>query len=187
MHTEENTTPENPFWAEALSEIADHWRAYLGQDWGDYYFVRRIWEDFIIHKIITLEDSDISDRMYDDFDDHEAWVNAVRNGDTDESYDSWRQDIDIFEECDAEDYYSCPETVVKILYDLWLWAREDDANDHNWYYLDDYQTYTMNTDLIENTYRRLETSRVFNQKLWDDIEKKFGINQMEFLAAEPIR
>jgi hypothetical protein len=33
--------------------------------------------------------------MWDGFDTHDAWVEAVRNGDTEESYDDWSNDIDI--------------------------------------------------------------------------------------------
>lgn len=186
MHTEEYQQ-ENLFWAGKLSEIEDHWYAYLGQDWDDFYFIRNIDWNYLIKCVQKLEDSDISDRMYADFDDHEAWVNAVRNGDTDESYDSWRQDIDIWEECDAEDYYSCPTKVVNILYELWLWPEENHASDGDWYYLDEYSSTTINTDTLENIYRRLNPDWKFNQSLRDDLEQKYLVNQVEFLAAEPIR
>ena len=56
--------------------------------------------------------------MWDDFDAHDAWVSAVRNGETDRGYDDWQEDVDIWDEMDSTNYYSCSDEIVDILYDI---------------------------------------------------------------------
>lgn len=187
MHTEDTET-ECLFWVRTLSELAAWQYAYLAKSYDDYFFVRKSWDNYIIQRIDTLTDSDISDRMREDYDSHEAWVEAVQSWETDSSYDDWSQDIDIWEECDSSDYYGCNSQVVKILYDLWLWSSEE-YDYYGWDYLDEWQSWTLNADILDNLYRKFETNdtTLFNESLWHDIEKKYGVNQIQFLAAEPIR
>lgn len=142
------------------------------------------WE-YIIKRVSTLDDTDMSDRMREWFDAHDAWVDAVRNGDTDESYDSWQQDIDIREEEDPSNYHECHWEIVRILHELGLW--DSDYSSSNGYYLDEDYTWTITNNNLDEIYRRLDTNDIFNESLWTDLEKKFGLHQIEFLAAEPIR
>lgn len=142
------------------------------------------WE-YIIKRVATLDDTDMSDRMREWFDAHDAWVDAVRNGDTDESYDSWQQDIDIREEEDPSNYHECHWEIVRILHELGLW--DSDYSSSNGYYLDEDYTWTITNNNLDEIYRRLDTNDIFNESLWTDLEKKFGLHQIEFLAAEPIR
>lgn len=142
------------------------------------------WE-YIIKRVSTLDDTDMSDRMREWFDAHDAWVDAVRNGDTDESYDSWQQDIDIREEEDPSNYHECHWEIVRILHELGLW--DSDYSSSNGYYLDEDYTWTITNNNLDEIYRRLDTNDIFNESLWLDLEKKFGLHQIEFLAAEPIR
>ena len=141
--------------------------------------------EYIIKRVATLDDTDMSDRMREWFDAHDAWVDAVRNGDTDESYDSWQQDIDIWEEEDPENYHECHTEIVDILQNLGLWGSP--YSSYNWNYLDEDYTRTITNNNLDEIYRRLDTNDVFNEQLWTDLEKKYGLHQIEFLAAEPIR
>lgn len=187
MHTEEYVDG-TPFGVESLNELELGQAAFLWMNGSDYYFLVKTGEDeYIIKEIETLEDSDISDRMREDFDDHEAWVNAVRNWDTDDSYDNWRQDIDIWEECDSSNYYECGQKFIEILYNLWMWSYDDDACDHNGYYLDEYYTWTVSTQILETVYSRFDRNQEFNQKLWSELENKYGVNQVQYLDCEDIR
>lgn len=142
------------------------------------------WE-YIIKRVATLDDTDMSDRMREWFDAHDAWVNAVRNGETDESYDSWQRDIDIWEEEDPSNYYECHTEIVDILHSLGIW--DSNYSNSNGYYLDEDYTWTITNNILDEIYRKLDTNDIFNESLWLDLEKKFGLHQIEFLAAEPIR
>lgn len=142
------------------------------------------WE-YIIKRVATLNDTDMSDRMREWFDAHDAWVDAVRNGDTDESYDSWQRDIDIRDEEDPDNYHECHNEIVDILHSLGLW--DNSYSSSNGYYLDEDYTWTITNNNLDEIYRRLDTNDIFNESLWLDLEKKFGLHQIEFLAAEPIR
>jgi len=142
------------------------------------------WE-YIVKRVTTLDDNDMSERMREWFDAHDAWVDAVRNGDTDESYDSWQQDIDIWEEEDPGDYHECHTEVVDILHGLGLWNSEYSSSDG--YYLDEDYTRTITNNNLDEIYRKLDTNDIFNEQLWQDLERKYGLHQIEFLAAEPIR
>lgn len=142
------------------------------------------WE-YIIKRVITLDDSDMSDRMREWFDAHDAWVDAVRNGDTDESYDSWQNDIDIWDEEDPDDYHVCHSEVVDILQSLGLWGSP--FSSYNGNYLDEDYTLTITNNNLDEIYRKLDTNDIFNEQLWQDLERKYGLHQIEFLAAEPIR
>lgn len=184
MHRDENAT-STAYWAVNLDALQEHQFAYLGRDWGDFYFVRKMDWEYIIKRVATLNDTDMSDRMREWFDAHDAWVDAVRNGDTDESYDSWQQDIDIREEEDPSNYYECHWEIVRILHELGLW--DSDYSSSNGYYLDEDYTWTITNNNLDEIYRRLDTNDIFNESLWLDLEKKFGLHQIEFLAAEPIR
>ena len=184
MHTEET---ECLFWATSLSVMGNYDYAYLGRDWEDYYFLMKQEDWFVIKEIDTLDDSCISDRMWEDFDAHDAWVEAVRNGDTDDSYDSWQQDVDIWEEMNADDYYGCPSQVCYILSQMWLWRDSEYASDWRGNYLDSCHTWTVNADILDNIYRRFNTDVEFNKELREELERKYCVHQMEFLAAEPIR
>lgn len=187
MHRDENVsaTTSTAYWAVNLKALADHCYAYLGRDFDDYYFVRRIGDDYIIKRVITLDDSDMSERMRERFDAHDAWVDAVRNGDTDESYESRQNDIDIWEEEDCEDFHDCCQEIVDILHWLWLWSS--DYSSSNWYYLDEFNTQTIDINMLDNLYNKLDKNDIFNEELWNDIEKTYWLHQIEFLAAEPIR
>ena len=184
MHTEEEQKPL--FGVESLWVLNEWQYAYLGKCWWDSFFIKKRWDEYLFKQIQTLDDIDMSNRMREDFDDHEAWVDAVRNGDTDESYETWRDWIDIRDKCSPWDYHSCPIEIVEILYELGFWEDEN-SDEYEWYYLDDYYTYIITRQNIEQLYNKIDTNDTFNQKLWDDIEKKFWYNQIEFLAAEPIR
>jgi len=142
------------------------------------------WE-YIIKRVATLDDTDMSERMREWFDAHDAWVDAVRNGDTDASYDSWQQDIDIWDEEDPDDYHECHTEVVDILHNLGLWDSEYSSS--NGYYLDEDYTWTITNNNLDEIYRKLDTNDIFNEQLWQDLERKYGLHQIEFLAAEPIR
>lgn len=185
MHTEEEQA-KPLFGVESLSVLNDWEYAYVGRSWWDFFFIRKVWDEYRFKEIETLDDTTMSDRMREDFDDHEAWVSAVRNWETDESYDDWRQDIDIRDECSPWDYHDCPTEIVEILYNLDFWGDED-SDECDWYYLDDYNTWTISRTNMEMLYNKIDTNDFFNQKLWEDLEKKFWYNQVEFLAAEPIR
>lgn len=187
MHTDNNTEQQCLFWVQSLSALVSWEYAFLARDWENYFFVKNCDGSYIIKKIETLDDSCIADKMREDYDSHEAWVEAVQDWETDRSYDDWASDIDIWNERDSSDYYDCPSAVVQILYNLWLWWDEEYAED-NWYYLDEAQTWTITADVLDNLYRRFDiSSQYFNKNLWTDLEKKYWVNQIEFLAAEPIR
>lgn len=141
--------------------------------------------EYIIKRVVILDDTDMSDRMREWFDAHDAWVDAVRNGDTDESYESWQQDIDIWEEEDPENYHECHTEIVDILQNLGLWGSS--YSSYNGNYLDEDYTLTITNNNLDEIYRRLDTNDVFNEQLWTDLERKYGLHQIEFLAAEPIR
>lgn len=185
MHTEEIN--ECVFWAKCLASMNVWDYAYLGRSWDDYFFIKKMdgKDEYVVKEIATLSDETIADRMRDDFDAHDAWVDAVRNWDTDESYDSWQQDIDIWDELDSSNYYSCPDEIVDILYNIWLWSSEYASDD--WYYLDVDQSYTLTRERLDRLFNYIDTDKEFNSNLWNDIESKFGVHQVEFLAAEPIR
>lgn len=184
MHRDENAT-SNSYWAVNLDALQEHQFAYLGGDWEDFYFVRKMDWEYIIKRVATLDDTDMSDRMREWFDAHDAWVNAVRNGETDESYDSWQRDIDIWEEEDPSNYYECHTEIVDILHSLGIW--DSNYSSSNGYYLDEDYTWTITNNILDEIYRKLDTNDIFNESLWLDLEKKFGLHQIEFLAAEPIR
>lgn len=188
MHLEKS---ETPFWVHILSELADWEYAYLWKSFDDYYFVKKTNDTYVIKKIETIDDDCIRDRMWDNFDTHEERVNEVSNGNTDRGYEDWESDIDIWDYCDSDDYHSCPMAVVNILYDLWLWSSEYSSD--NWYYLDECQTFTITSNLLDTLYNKFDrfdndvNEKIFNEELWADIEKKYGFHQIEFLQAEPIR
>ena len=189
MHIDNNTEQQCLFWVQSLDALNDWEYAYLTKDGNCYYFVKKINESYVLKKYETLSDEDISDRMWQDFDSHEAWVDAVRNWDTDSSYDDWSSDIDIWNELDCDDYYSCPSDVVEILYNLGY--RNDDTYAHcDWEYLDEYNTMTIDRDFMsiawDNICNRVELDNT-NKELWEDIEKKYWFHTIEFLPAEPIR
>ena len=184
MHRDENATSTS-YWAVNLDALQEHQFAYLGRDWEDFYFVRKMDWEYIIKRVVTLDDSDMSDRMREWFDAHDAWVDAVRNGDTDESYDSWQQDIDIRDEEDPDNYHECHNEIVDILQNLGLWGSP--YSSYNGNYLDEDYTRTITNNNLDEIYRRLDTNDIFNEQLWLDLEKKYGLHQIEFLAAEPIR
>lgn len=186
MHFDEQPVEECAFWAKCLSALNVWDYAYLGRDWDEYYFVKKVDNnEYVVKEIITLNESDIEERMWNDFDAHDAWVDAVRNGDTDRGYDDWQEDINIWDEMDSDNYFSCPQDIVDILHVLWLWSSTYSCDD--WYYLDQENTWTLNKDRLDFLYRRFDTYQEFNKELREDIEKKFWFNQIEFLAAEPIR
>ena len=92
MHTE-NTESECLFWVRTLSALSEWQYAYLAKNCDDYFFVKKAWDSYIIKRIDTLTDSDISDRMRDDYDSHSAWVEAVQDWETDSSYYDWSQSV----------------------------------------------------------------------------------------------
>lgn len=164
-----------------------HWQyAFLGTDGTDYFFLFRNsqWE-LKLRWIQTLEDSDISDRMWEDFDDYEERKQAVQNWDTEDSYDNRRQDIDIRDYRDSWDYYDCPSDVPDILYDLNLWDSQYDSN--NGYYLDTYDTNAVCKESLERYGRNINMNETFNAELWHNLTKDYHINELEFLDCEDIR
>ena len=186
MHFDETPVEECVFWEKCLADLNVGDYAYIWRCWDDYYFVKKKEDgDYVIKEIVTLDDSTISDRMWDDFDAHDAWVSAVRNGETDRGYDDWQEDVDIWDEMDSTNYYSCSDEIVDILYDIWLWSSEYASDD--WYYLNENETWTLSKTRLDILYRRIETDEEFNRDLWEDMEMRFWLNQVEFLAAEPIR
>ena len=189
MRMEEESNREvNLFWGSKLSDIPEHWYVFLAKDWEDYYFVKKLGWEFILKRVITLDDSDMSDKMREDYDAHDAWVDAVRDWETDESYESWSSDIDIWEECDPDNYHDCDSEAIEILANLWLWG-DNYSSSYDWHYLDEDWTWTITAQNIDTIYNRFETNNkeFFNQELRDDIESTMWVHQIEFLAAEPIR
>lgn len=57
----------------------------------------------------------------------------------------------------------------------------------NGYYLDEDYTWTITNNILDEIYRSIDTNDIFNESLWLDLEKKYGLHQIEFLPAEPIR
>lgn len=162
--------------------------AFLGADWNDFFFVfRNNQSELCLKWIQTIEDSDISDRMWEDFDDYEEWKDAVQRGDTEDSYDNRRQDIDIREYKSSGDYYDCPSDVPDILYDLDLWNSTYDSD--NWYYLDTYDTSVVCKASLERYGRNIvmDWSYPFNSELWYNLSKDYHINELEYLDCEDIR
>lgn len=184
MHTEET---ECVFWATSLSVLGNYEYAYLARDGDEYYFLKKQDNDYVIKKVETLDDSCISDRMREDFDAHDAWVEAVRNGDTDDSYDDRQQDVDIWEEMNSDDYYGCNDQICHILHSMWLWRDDVFASDWRGYYLDECNTWTVTPNVLDSIYRHFNTEAQFNEELWSELEAKYWVHQVEFLAAEPIR
>lgn len=183
MHTQDN--PECVFGAESLEWIDEYCYAYLGRDSYTYYFIKKVNWEFKIVTVDTLDEQEIIDMMREDFDAHDAWVQAVRDWDTDSSYNDWQENVDIWQECDPEDYYGCNEAMVGILYDLWLWYDSIYDNNNGSYLKANESKLERNS--LERLAGIINMNAEFNQKLWDDIESNFGINELQFLAAEPIR
>ena len=169
-------------------QLKDWQYAFLGTDGTDYFFLCRDnqWE-LRLKRIQTLEDSDLSDRMWEDFDDYEEWKQAVMNWDTESSYDDWRQDIDIRDYRESWDYYECPYDVPEILHDLGLWSSQYDSD--NGYYLDTYDTNAVCKESLERYGRNISMNggQPFNSELWHNLTKGYHINELDFLDCEDIR
>ena len=60
MHRDENAT-STAYWAVNLDALQEHQFAYLGKDWSDFYFVRKMDWEYIIKRVATLDDNDMSD------------------------------------------------------------------------------------------------------------------------------
>lgn len=168
-------------------EELENWDyAYIGRSGYDYYFLyKRAWEYFIKTYYI-IDDSDVSDRMWDDFDSKEEWIDAVRNWDTEESYDDWSNDVDIWEVKDWRDYVDCPYEIAEILADMDLW---DDSWDiyYWWSYLDEYDVRSLTQQNLEWLDGEINDEEEFNEELWNDLTSEYHLKEIEFLDCENIR
>lgn len=156
----------------------------------DFYFVYRNWEDdkdLYLTKVRILDKDELRDRMWDGFDTHDAWVEAVRNGDTEESYDDWSNDIDIDDYVDEWDFYGVHDDITSELYRLWFWNEEcDDYDYRNDYYLASNSQGTLTKNTFQNVLRYLDWMK--NETLVEDLQTYFHCNEMEnFLDCEDIR
>lgn len=169
-----------------VSQLDYNCYAYLGRDWDEFFFLKKTWSwELVLKRIEELDDSAISDRMWEWFDDYQARKDAVASWDTEDSYDNWRSDIDIWDyECSA-DYHDCPQEIVDILGEMEFWGWE--YADYDWYYLDTYDTSSVTRQNLERYYRNMNLSQEFNSALWADLTKEYHINELEFLACEDIR
>ena len=175
-----------------LADIPDLWYAYLWKSGDEYCFVKAIHKqegrDYNLVWIETLYDDDIDQMMRDDFDAHEERVNAVRNWETDDSYESWSSDITVTDYMDEGDYYGANDQVIEQLYDLQLWDDGDYASDWNGNYLNQNSTYTLDRNRAMSISRSIDTENTCNVDLLQDIMNYFHLNEMEnFLDCEDIR
>ena len=184
MHTEET---ENNFVFTELSKLQSWDYAYVWYDGTIYYFLYKSGEDIYIKQVEELSDTELSDIMWDNFDDYEAWKEAVADGDTEQWYDDRRSDIDIWDQLDSEDYYGVDRDVREQLYDLWLWSDRD-SDSYDDYYLHYCWERTLNKESVERLYGRVDSENyTFNKELWNDLESMYKVNEIEFLNCEDIR
>jgi hypothetical protein len=87
----------------------------------------------------------------------------------------------------SDDYYGCNDQICYILHAMWLWRDSEYASDWRGYYLDECNTWTVTPNVLDSIYRNFNTEAQFNEELWSELEAKYWVHQVEFLAAEPIR
>lgn len=152
---------------------------YLGRREDTYYFVE--WIDYE-KKIIRVEryewicDDDMSDRIWEDVDWKEMWRDAVRDWETEDSFNDWSEAIDVRDYLDE-------------VYDSsWNQGSRDYVLEYNWdnWYVEPSWTYEREPD--ENYEGSYVMENLFNSGSYDEFDTSTKVRAMTKLwLAKPPR
>lgn len=131
-------------------------------------------------KLIEYElvDSDTqSEDAWNDFDSYARWKEAVMDGDTEDSYETFRDNIDIWDYVSCSDMYDCPDEVYDQLDGAWYLSY--------WEYPNYYNTFDFNPDNILDLIDEAEDN--YDEDLMNAIRAEYKMNQITFIKPMPIR
>lgn len=151
---------------------------YLGRRDDSYSFVE--WIDYEkkiirVEKYIWTSDDDMNDRIWEDVDWKEKWRDAVRDWETEDSYESWIENLDI------RDY------LYEVYDTSWNQESRDYVLDLNWgdWYVEPYWTYERKAD--GNYEGNYTMEHLFDSDAYDefDMSTKFRAMTELWLAKTP--
>ena len=166
-----------------LSELYEGRNYWLGEDKYDswkVWFLRKEWNDLKLVEYRIVDEDEQREAAYDEVDLYEKRKEEVWNWDTEDGYDRWRDNVDIWDYFSCREFYDYPSDVESKLSDLGYLNNGECPSYENSYFLDEDNAET-NLDTIrdEEDYRDTE--------LYDDLRAKFHLNEITFIKTEPIR
>ena len=162
-----------------LAEMEKSKWYWLGQSIEEsrhHYFLKQTeeWEYYVW--VWDLIDTDAQrDDAYNSVDLLGEWREEVYNWNTEDSFESWSEDVDIRDYFSPESTYDCPTEVYRAL------------NSHgyliNWEYPSYYDSFKINQDFAEDIEEWDSDTEFIN-----DIKKELHLNEMVYLSdLKPIR
>lgn len=164
-----------------LSELQPNKRYWLGQSseesWHHLFLKKE--NDWKL-KLVEYElvDSDTqSDDAWNEVDSYARWKEAVQDGDTEDSYETFRDNMDVWDYVSCSDMYDCPDDVYDQLEAGWYLSYGEYPNYYN--------TWDFEPDNILNLIDEAESN--YNRELLDAIKVEYKMNQITFIKPMPIR
>lgn len=170
-----------------LDNIENYCNAYLWQNWETYYFLRRGGDwNLSVYEVTIKSEDDIRDEMRDDFDAKDERIEQVRCWNTEQGYDDWYNDVNIYDYCAEWDYYWTAEDITEQLNDLgFWWSATDDY--YRYQYLCEDRRWALDKSMAERLMRAIDWDGTTNERLMDEIKSLYHMNELEFLECENIR
>lgn len=139
------------------------------------FFIKKKWEDeYRIYEYSLVSQEDQDNDAWERVDLREKWISEVSNWDTEDSFNEWRDNVDIWDYINVSDMYDCPYTVEQQLDEQWFCRY--------WDYPDYYWDYELTSDIFSRV-----SEEECNKEAMQELKKEFHLNEMTFIQTLPIR
>ena len=158
-------------------EIGKRYWLWESSEESRHHFFLRKNEDWTLELLeYTLIDTDTqNDDAWEQVDCYKCWKDAVYDWDTEDSFETFKDNMDVWDYTSCDDLYDCPDEVYSQLESQWFLNYGE------------YPDYYDKRDFDEGDILDLLNEDECNQELLNAIKVEYKMNTMNFIQPMPIR